>query len=186
VSAPSSDGLTPASQITHPDQIPPDAWGAVNLIDGELVHQVWRTAQGFLVLTNLRCVALGRRGELFPPHPWRAGSEFFFYNLRPPKVLLGRFVELSEEYNESGRTGRFAVRDPLGVADTIAAAIPPGRAAWIERRAHAEELIEARKRLRAARTSGTLPPVISVRCAFCGNLTDASGRVCSSCGAGLG
>lgn len=174
------------SQLTHPDPIPPDAWRALDPIEGELVFEAWRTPKGFLVLTNLRCIALRRDGEIFPPHPWRAGPVFFFYNLNAPQVLFGRFVELSEQYEEEGRTGRFLVRDPAGVAAAISSAMEPGRAAWQERRQHTEELIAARKRLRAARATGGLPPVETIRCSFCGNLTDASARRCASCGAALG
>jgi hypothetical protein len=182
----SSDWTPPPSQVTHPDQLPADAWRAIDLIDGEMPLRAWRTPQGFLVLTNLRCVALWQRGELFPPHPWRSGPEFFFYNLKPPRVLLHRYVELSEEFEENGWVGRFAVADPEGVAAEISAAIESGRAAWRDRRAHSEELIRARQRLRAARVAGSRPASAMVRCAFCGNLTNVSARRCASCGAALG
>lgn len=158
---------------------------AVDLLEGERVLRAWRTPQGFLVLTSLRCVALWRRGELFPPHPWRTGPEFFFYNLKPPRVLLHRYVELSEEFEESGRVGRFAVRDPEATASEISDAMDAGRAAWRARREATEEMIRARQRLRAARLGGGNSPPALVRCSFCGNLTDASARRCRSCGAAL-
>ncbi|MGC2788824.1 MAG: zinc ribbon domain-containing protein [Thermoplasmata archaeon] len=186
MSATTTEPNVPSPLVTHPDQIPVDAWRAFDLFEGELLLGAWRTSRGFLLLTNLRCLALYRRGEIFPPHPWRVGPEFFFYNLRPPEVVLGRFVELTEAFEENGRVGRFTVRDPTSVADAISAAIEPGRAAWQERRKHTEELIEARKRLRAARAAGDLRRIEKVRCSYCGNLTDASVRRCTSCGAGLG
>lgn len=177
--------MIPSSEVTSPDQIPIEAWRALDLFEGELPLRTWRTPHGYLMLTNLRCVALWRRGELFPPHPWRSGPEFFFYNLNSPRVLLGRFVELSEQFEEGGRVGRFLVRDPAGVAAEISAALEPGRSAWRDRREHTEELIKARQQVRAARAAGNLRQVVKVRCAFCGNLTDVSARSCSSCGAGL-
>ena len=182
---PSPAWTPPPSEVTHPDQIPSDAWRAFDFIDGEMLLQAWRTPKGFLVLTNLRCFALWREWQLFPPHPWHTGPEFFFYNMRPPHVLFGRLVELTEQYEEAGTVGRFVVRDPAGVAAAIAAALPPGQAAWHERRQRTEELIRARQKIRAARAAGHAPPVVKVRCSYCGNLADASHRRCPSCGASL-
>jgi hypothetical protein len=171
--------------VTHPDQLPSEAWRAISLIEGEMLLQTWRSAQGFLVLTNLRCFGLWREWELFPPRSWHPGPEFFFYNLRPHRILLGRFVELSEEVPEAGTVGRFAVHDPASVAWTISAALEPGRAVWRARREQTEELMEARRKIRAALAAGHAPPVVKVRCAFCGNLADATSRRCPSCGATL-
>lgn len=173
------------SQVTQPDQIPPDAWRAVDLMGGEMALRAWRTPTGFLLLTNLRCIALWRRGELFPPHPWRSGPEFFFYNLQPPRLLLGRFVELSEEYEENGRVGRFAVHDPEEVVAAISAQLESGRGAWAARREQTEGLMRARQRSRAERATGGPHQPVMVRCSYCGNLADVSRRRCSSCGAYL-
>ena len=162
-----------------------DAWRAIDLFEGELLLRAWRSAQGFLVLTNLRCIGLSHHRELFPPHPWRAGPEFFFYNMNAPRVLLGRFVELSEQVDENGQVGRFLVRDPESVVAEISAAQGPGEATWRDRREQTAELIRARQALRAARAAGSRE-VVSVRCSFCGNRTDASARRCASCGASLG
>ncbi|MGI0129765.1 MAG: hypothetical protein ACREEC_06405 [Thermoplasmata archaeon] len=179
------EGSAPPSPVTRPDQIRPDAWRAVDLLAGEAPLQAWRTPGGYLLLTNLRCVALGRRGELFEAHLWQAGPEFFFYNLRPPHILLGRFVGLEEEYPENGWVDRFAVRDPPAVAAAILATMEPGRRAWQERRAKTEELLLARQRRRAQRAAGVGRPRVMVRCAYCGNLSDVSRRRCPSCGAAL-
>ena len=137
------------------------------------------------MLTNLRCFGLWRELGVFPPHPWHTGPEFFFYNLKPPRVLFGRFLELSEEFPEAGSVGRFAVHDPTAVAEAISAALDAGQTEWRDRRQRTEELIRARQQIRAARAAGIAPPVVKVRCAFCGNLADASSRRCPSCGAVL-
>jgi hypothetical protein len=180
-----STWVPPRSEVTQPDQIPAEAWRAITLIDGEMPLQAWHSAHGFLVLTNLRCFGLWREWELFPPRSWHTGPEFFFYNLRPPRVLFGRFVELSEEFQEAGTVGRFAVHDPVSVASAISAALEPGRGIWKERRKTTEELMQARRQIRAALAAGRPPPVVKVRCSFCGNLADATSRRCPSCGAAL-
>ena len=92
---------------TLPDPLPVAAWVAVDWIEGENVRSTWRTALGYLVLTNLRCFGISRARELFPPRPWHVGPVFFFYNFRPPEVLYGRFVELAEERDDSREVGRF-------------------------------------------------------------------------------
>jgi hypothetical protein len=185
VTATSPEGSLTLSRVTRPDLIPPDAWRAVELLGGEAPLEAWKTPQGYLLLTNLRCVALWRKGELFAPHYWRSGPEFFFYNLKPPRVLLGRFVELEEEFEENGWVGRFLVHDPEGVAAAVRAQMESGRQAWRERRAHAEELVRDRQRLRAERAAGGRRRTVLIRCSFCGNLADVSLRRCPSCGAAL-
>ncbi len=163
--------------------MPVAAWVAVDWIDGERVRSTWRTALGYLVLTNLRCFGVSRAHELFPPRPWHFGPVFFFYNFRPPEVLLGRFVQLAEEHGDSGEVGRFAVRDPASVAAEISAAMESGRAAWNRRREETTRWLLARQRARFASNAG--PPVM-IRCSYCGNLANAMLRRCPSCGAGLG
>jgi hypothetical protein len=171
--------------VTGPDPIPPDAWRALELLGGEMPLEAWKTPEGYLLLTNLRCVALWRKRELFPPHYWRTGPEFYLYNMNSPRVLLGRFVELTEQYEENGWIGRFLVRDPEGVAASISEAMEPGRQAWAERRARTEELMRSRARLRSERAAGGPHRPVLVRCSYCGNLADASRRRCPSCGAEL-
>jgi hypothetical protein len=186
LSAISPDEFAPSSPATFPDPIPAHAWRAIDLLPGEMPFRSWRTGDGYLLLTNLRCVSLSHVGPLFSPHLWHSAPEFFLYNLRAPRVLLGRFVELSEEYPENGWTGRFRVRDPATVVAEIAAAIEPGRLAWLQRREHAEELLRAQQRMRSERAAGGPRSPVMVRCSYCGNLADASRRQCPSCGAVLG
>lgn len=185
VTATSPESLPSPSNVTRPDPIPPDAWRAVDLLGGEMPLESWKTPEGYLLLTNLRCVALWRKRELFPPHHWSAGPEFFFYNLNPPRILLGRFVQLSEKYEENGWVGRFLVRDPAAVVASISAAMEPGREAWAARREHAAELMASRARLRAERAAGGPHRPVMIRCSYCGNLADAARHRCPSCGAAL-
>jgi hypothetical protein len=175
-----------SSADTAPDPLPGAARRAIDLIEGEAILQVWKTPLGFLVLTNLRCLGLWQTLELFAPRAWRVGPEFFFYNLRPPTVVLGRFVELAEEVREAGSVGRFAVHDPGAVAHTISAAMDAGRAAWAARREETERLIEARQQIRRQRAAGEAHPIVMVRCSYCGNQANAALHRCPSCGARLG
>lgn len=168
---------------TLPDPLPVAAWVAVDWIEGENVRSTWRTALGYLVLTNLRCFGISRARELFPPRPWHVGPVFFFYNFRPPEVLYGRFVELAEERDDSREVGRFAVRDPASVAAEISSAMESGRAAWNRRREETTRWMEARQRARLAAAAGSAG---MIRCSYCGNLVSAVLRRCPSCGAGLG
>ncbi len=186
MSGPRSDWVPPPSQVTHPEQLPGEAWRAFDLMDGEAVLAVWKTPRGFLVLTNLRCFGMYLELDLFAPRQWRTGPEFFFYNVRPPTVAMGRFVELEEEVAEAGSVGRFLVHDPESVAAAISAAVGPGRAAWQARRQHTEEMLRARRSLRAQRAAGVDRPVVLVRCSYCGNTANAALRRCPSCGATLG
>jgi len=185
VTEPSPPWVPPPSQVTHPDQLPGEAWRAFDLMDGEAMLNAWRTVRGFLVLTNLRCFGMRREFDLFEPPAWRTGPEFFFYNLRPPLVVLDRFVELSEQVEEAGAVGRFAVRDPETVARAIGAALTSGRELWRNRREHTQEMLRARQQLRAQRAAGAARPVYMVRCSYCGNLANATLHRCPSCGATL-
>jgi hypothetical protein len=155
-------------------------------LPGEVPFNAWRTGRGYLVLTNLRCVALAQESLLFHRRPWTMGPEFFFYNLRSPRVLFGRFVELAEEYEENGWVARFVVQHPESVAATISAQLDAGKAAWHQRRQNTESLIAARSCARAERAAGGPRSPVRVRCGFCGNLANVARRTCPSCGAILG
>lgn len=185
MSDPSLRWSPPPSEVTQPDQLSGEAWRAFDPIDGEKVLNVWRTPRGFLVLTNLRCFGIRRELDLFGPPEWRTGPEFYFYNLKPPQVLFGRFVELSEEVSESGAVGRFPVKAPEAVAEAIAGAAGPGRDLWRARRAQTQQQILARKQLRTQRAAEGMPPIPLERCRYCGNLVNANLRRCPSCGAPL-
>ena len=177
----------PPDLVTRPDQLPAGAWRAFDLLDREQVLSCWRTGLGYLVLTNLRVIEVVRKLEVVRSAAWTEGREFFFYNLPPPRVVLGRFVQLSEQYEEGGRSSRFGVHDPEAVAETIAAAIEPGRRDWVERRATAQQLMDARRHQREAiaraATAGLSPDIVRVPCAYCGNPMPVLARRCPSCGA---
>ncbi|MGI0071540.1 MAG: hypothetical protein ACRECT_05685 [Thermoplasmata archaeon] len=155
----------------------------VDLLEGETVLYGGRTSQGFLVVTNLGCLSIGQRMRLLLPHVGHSGPEFPFYNLKPPRVELGQFVVLQEEYEENGWTGRFLVQNPNDVAASITETMAGGRAAWAMRRPHAEAA--ARVREHAPRGAGDVAPPVLVRCAYCGNLTDERRARCTSGGAPL-
>jgi hypothetical protein len=176
----------PTDQLTQPDQLPPEAWRAVNFFEGEHVVRCWQTARGYLVLTNLRCGVIWPSWELFHRGNWQEGPQYFFYNLRPPAVLLGRFVELREAFEEEGRTTRFRVRDPEAVAEEIAAAIGPGRGEWAERRERTRRLMEGRRIRRGAGAGARAPLYLPYPCRYCGNPIPAASRQCPSCGAPVG
>ena len=182
----------PPDQVTRPDQLPAEGWRALELLDGEHVLAVWRTIQGYLVLTNLRCVVVRRTEVLLRPTVWAAGPQFLFYNLRPPRVVLGRFVELAEEYEEQegGLVSRIAVSDPRAVVAQIAEASRTGRAEWAARRSESKRLMEARRRRREAVglavAGGGLSEAARARCTYCGNLVSVSSNRCPNCGAPVG
>jgi hypothetical protein len=181
-----SDPFPPSGGETHPDPIPPAAWQALYLLDEEQVLHTWRSVLGFLVLTNLRCFLLRRAGELFPPHPWRSGPSFFFYNMKPPRALLGRYVELSEERSGAAGHGlRFAVRDASEVVSAIADARIAGMRQWNDRRGREEMLREARRRAREAEVRGRASSVVRVPCPFRGNQVIAALLRCPYCGASV-
>jgi len=180
----------PPDEVTHPDQLDPAAFVQIDFLDGEKILHCWKLPRGFLVLTNLRCVRVWERRRLFEEAEWHTGPNFLFYNLRPPKVVAGRFVELSEVHEENAGSSRFLVRDPEEVCAEIEAARTPGQAAWAARRA------QARRELTRSPVSGPPPgttvvrevihEVVKVRCRFCGNLMAVTDARCPSCGAPVG
>lgn len=179
---------TPSDQVTRPDQLPPGGWLVIDLLGREQILACWRTPLGFLVLTNLRCSLILRKVAIFHPKGWELGPQFFFYNLRPPRVVLGRFVELAEEFEEEGGlVSRIAVDSPRTVAEKISAAIGPGQAEWARRRSASQRLIEARRRQREALArafaTGAPAEVVRVPCAYCGCPMPVSSNRCPTCGA---
>ncbi len=181
----------PPDQVTRPDQLPAEGWRVVELLEGEHVLACWRASRGYLVLTNLRSVVLRRTEAVLRPTVWEPGPQFFFYNVQPPRVVLGRYVELAEQYAEQagGLVSRLAVSDPAAVAAAIAAAIPAGQAEWMRRRSESQRQTASRRerqRANARAFVGSAPAEVArVRCDYCGNLTPVSTGRCSSCGAPL-
>jgi hypothetical protein len=180
----------PAQEVTSPDQLSPEAWRAVSLLDGEVIHRVWKTGRGFLVLTSLRCFLLWQRREVFRPVEWEASPEVLLFNVRPPRVLFGRFVEITPQSDEGGFPIRAGVAEPEEVAEEVAAAIPAARAAWEARRAKAEAELASQRRRReqilAAIRGGRPVPIPTVVCPFCGNPMLVTARACPHCGAPAG
>ncbi len=177
----------PPEDVTRPDQIDKGALDALSLLDGERIVRCWQGTLGFLVMSNLRCVHVWRKRELFEKSQWQVGPSFFFYNLDSPRVVAGRFVQLSEQYDENGVSSRVPVRDPVSVCAEIEAARPAGRSEWERRRLRAQARLH-----HPARPSGDSSPVVlrevvrevvKVRCSYCGNLMDASAARCPMCGA---
>jgi hypothetical protein len=186
-SRPGSPPPVPADQVTEPDQLDPGARDQLDLLPGEHLRRCWRTAHGFLVLTNLRVTGITRRAQLFDSPVWRAGPSFLFYNCRPPRVVLGRFLELSEELTENAGASRYLVHDPETVRREIEQERVAGRLAWEERR---QAALAARGRL----SEPMVPPgttvvrevvrtVVKVRCRYCGNLMDETLDRCPFCAA---
>ncbi len=177
----------PPDEVTLPDQLDPRAFGEIDFLDGERVLRCWRLPHGFLVMTNLRCLRVWERRRLFEAPEWHTGPNFFFYNLRPPRVVAGRFVELSEEYRENSGMSRFLVRDAVDACLEIEAARVAGYSAWEARRAAAQR--ELTRSTVAGPPPGTtvirevVHEVVKVRCNFCGNLMAVTDARCPSCGA---
>ena len=170
--------------MTRPDQLDPGAWEALALLRDEHVLRCWRAPFGFLVMTNLRCLQLWHRPELFVKSDWHAGPTFFFYNLDPPQLLLGRFVQLSETYDEGTGSARFLVRDAPTVCREIEDARTAGRREWEGRRLQAQ--LDLRRLQAPAAPAGTtviVREVVKVRCSYCGNLVDIDRSRCPACGA---
>lgn len=177
----------PPDLVTQPDQIGPEAGEQLDLLPGERLLRCWRTPHGFLVLTTLRCTSITRRAQLLEPPIWRAGPSFLFYNCAPPRVVLGRFLELAEEVTENAGASRFLVHDPETVRREIEQQRVQGRLAWEERRRAA---LAARGRVGASMAApGTtvvrevVRTVVKVRCRFCGNLMDETLDRCPFCAA---
>lgn len=172
---------------TTPAQIERDALNEIHLLNGERILRVWKTARGFLVMTNLRCTDILRKPQVFAPSEWEAGPSLFFYNLAPPRVEFRRFLRLSDEREGRAVVLRFFLHDPEEVAREIQVARISGQQEWLQRRS----LAEAIARLARERWESAVPfagrsgprPVIRVRCGYCGNLIDASAARCSFCGA---
>jgi len=135
-------------------------------------------------MTNLRCIHLWRKAELFSKPEWHTGPTFLFYDLAPPTVLAGRFVVLTEGSGDEATSSRFLVRDPSTVARDIEAARATGRAAWLARRTRvAQELARPRPLPTPPGATVVIREIIKVRCNYCGNLMNASDTVCPACGA---
>jgi len=175
---------TPDAFSTLPDPIDQGARAQLDLLDGERIVRCWRTGFGFLVMTNLRCLHVWHKPQVFSRSSWRAGPSFYFYNLAAPQVVAKRFVELSEDYVGSFEGGRFLVRHPEEVCREIDAARAAGRAEWEVRRARAgRELHRLRAPALPAGTTVIVREVVKVRCNFCGNLMDVARSICPACGA---
>jgi rubrerythrin len=174
---------------TTPDPIDPRALTQVRsqLLFGEHIARCWRTAVGFLVMTNLRCIHAWRKLELFGPTEWHAGPSFFFYNLATPRVVGGRFLELSEELGSASESARFLLHDAASACEEIDRARAAGRAEWAARRSSAQHLLGRPLRPAAPPPGTTLivREVVKVRCSYCGNLVDVADGRCPFCGAPL-
>ncbi len=170
---------------TTPDPIDQGARDELGLLPGESIARSWRTPIGFLVMTNLRCLHVWRRPELFANPGWRSGPSFFFYQMAAPWVVARRFVELSQgPRGGPTETSRFLVRDPMSVAHEIDAARPAGQAEWAARRARvAHQLPRLDRPVPPPGTSVYVREIVKIRCRFCGNLMDEAVANCPSCGA---
>jgi hypothetical protein len=172
---------------TQPDQLEFGAWSALSLMEGERIRRVWKTGRGFLVLTTLRCVLLWQRREVFRPTEWQEGPEVLLFDVRPLRVLFGRFVEISPASPAGGAPIRVAVAEPEYVAEEIGASLPEARRAWEARRHKALAVLAAERRRHdqalAAVLGGRPLAALTVRCPYCGNSILASARKCPHCGA---
>jgi len=157
---------------------------ALTLFHDERILRCWKVGFGFLIMTTLRCIHVWRKPELFARPDWHTGPTFFFYNLAPPQVLFGRFVQLSEAYDEGVGAARFRVHDAAGVAQEIDAARVAGQREWERRRAQAQSDL---RRLTFPRvppgTTVVVREIVKVRCTYCGNLVESGRRLCPFCGA---
>ena len=169
---------------TTPDRLDAGAYRELELLYGERIARCWRTGLGFLVMTNLRCLHLWKKPELFARPEWHTGPTFFFYNLAAPRVVGDRFLELSDEQGTGGASSRFLVRDPRVVRDEIDAARAAGRAEWISRRREVQkELHRLRGPVAPPGTTVIVREVVKVRCVYCGSLMNLSEKHCPECGA---
>jgi hypothetical protein len=178
----------PQDLATTPDQLDWAAWRAFAPFSGEEIRRVWRTVRGdYLVLTTLRCVLLWQRRELFRPTHWQSGPEVLLFDVRPPRVLFGRFVEVAPASSAGGPPIRVVIPGPESVAEEIATSLPAARRDWGERRTKALAFLAVEKRRLAqsvaAARSGLPRPVPMVLCAYCGNSMLATARRCPHCGA---
>ena len=169
--------------VTAPDRIDPEALDQVRLLEAEHVRRVWRTATGFLVMTNLRCIEVSRKPQLFSKTEWQAGPSLFFYNLSAPKVMFHRYVRLSEEWPDRPVVLHFFVHNPYAVAQEIQEARAAGRNEWLDRRVRSEASVRESHRRWDAAGRGAMREAEKVRCNFCGNLMSVTALHCPSCGA---
>ena len=170
--------------VAVPDRIDPDALDQIHLLDAEAVRRVWKTMGGFLVMTNLRCIQVSRKPQLFSKVEWQAGPSLFFYNMAPPKVMFRRYVRLSEDREDHPVVLHLFVHDPYEVAQEIYGARTLGRNEWLDRRARAEvALSESRRRWESGGRAALHESSAKRRCNFCGNLMSVTSTRCPSCGA---
>jgi hypothetical protein len=156
----------------------------LELLPGERISRCWRTSSGFLVMTNLRCLHVWRKFELFTKSEWHTGPTFLFYSLAPPEVRAGRFLVLTEGVGEDSHSSRFLVHDPAGLCREIEAARRAGRVEWEGRRARAIKELNRQKPLPPPPgTTVIVREIIKVRCSYCGNLMNAADKLCPACGA---
>ncbi len=173
------------NQPTTPDALPAGARDELDLLAGERIARCWRCGFGFLVMTNLRCLHIWRRPELFVRSEWHSGASFFFYDLAAPRIVAGRFVELAQG-TEGGpvNSSRFLVEDPRAVTREIDAARPGGRAEWAARRARvANDLHRLGRPAVPPAANVVVREIVRIRCTFCGNLMDEALATCPFCGA---
>ncbi len=169
---------------TVPDPIDPGARDELELLGGERIVRCWRTPFGFLVMTNLRCVRVWRKAELFARPEWHTGPTFLFYNLSAPRVVADRFVQLSEGRDGTGASSRFLVRNPREVCQEIDDARSAGRAEWETRKESADRELRRPRSLPAPPgTTVIVREVVKVRCSYCGALMDTTASLCPACGA---
>ncbi len=177
----------PPDTTTTPDPLPWAAYELVGLLTGERIRRAWKTGRGYLVMTNLRLINIWYRTELFARSEWHLGSSFFFYNLAGPRVLFGRYLELSEDFEENAGTLRFHVADPVGVAQEIEAARRAGRQEWATRRAQRQvsegRLLRALPERTPVIVEQVVREIVKIRCNFCGSLMDIANPHCPACGA---
>ena len=174
----------PPDSLTRPDQIEKAALDEITLFHDEQIVRCWKVGFGFLVMTNLRCIHVWKKPELFARSDWHVGPTFFFYNLGPPAVLFGRFVQLTEMFDEGVGSARFLVHDASEIAREIDASRVAGQREWETRRARAQSDL---KRLRFPRvppgTTVVVREIVKIPCVYCGNLVESGRRQCPFCGA---
>jgi hypothetical protein len=167
-------------------QIPDEVRGLVDLLDGETLVRAWRTQHGFLVATNLRCLEFWRGDGLFTPAEWHSGAQYFFFSLRTPRVVHGRYLELEEDTFER-KGARYAIAHPDQAATELEDLRVAGRTAWELRRASAA----AHPATPAGGASGRpmvvvreiVHEVVKIPCRYCGSLMPAAASRCPMCGA---
>jgi len=173
--------------LASPDPIDLEALEQLRPLEGERILRVWRTGRGYLIMTNLRCLEVWRKYELFSAGAWEAGPSFFYYNLAPPRVEFHRFLRLSEERGRGSVVVHLAVHDPASVAREIMDARAAGQSEWLQRRSAAEAEYR-RSHQRYTQGNRVLVhegnrEVVLARCIFCGNLLPILATRCPSCGA---